>query len=84
MSEPKLLLCDELSLGLAPVIIKDIYQRLRKINQEGITIVLVEQDIRQSLKVANRAYVMLEGRVALEGRPAEMTEEQVKEAYFGI
>jgi len=44
----------------------------------------VEQDIRQSLKVANRAYVMLEGRVVLEGKPAEMTEEQVKEAYFGI
>jgi branched-chain amino acid transport system ATP-binding protein len=84
MSEPKLLLCDEISLGLAPVVIKDIYQRLRKINEEGITIVLVEQDIRQSLKVANRAYVMLEGRVVLEGKPAEMTEEQVKEAYFGI
>jgi branched-chain amino acid transport system ATP-binding protein len=84
MSEPKLLLCDEISLGLAPVVIKDIYQRLRKINEEGITIVLVEQDIRQSLKVANRAYVMLEGRVVLEGKPAEMTEAQVKEAYFGI
>ena len=84
MSEPQLLLCDEISLGLAPLVIKEIYQRLRLINAEGITIVLVEQDIRQSLKVANWAYVMLEGKVVLEGDPADMTEEQVKEAYFGI
>ena len=84
MSEPQLLLCDEISLGLAPLVIKEIYQRLRRINAEGITIVLVEQDIRQSLKVANRVYVMLEGKVVLEGDPADMTEEQVKEAYFGI
>ena len=84
MSEPQLLLCDEISLGLAPLVIKEIYQRLRRINAEGITIVLVEQDIRQSLKVANWAYVMLEGKVVLEGDPADMTEEQVKEAYFGI
>ena len=84
MSEPQLLLCDEISLGLAPLVIKEIYQRLRQINAEGITIVLVEQDIRQSLKVANWAYVMLEGKVVLEGDPADMTEEQVKEAYFGI
>ena len=84
MSEPQLLLCDEISLGLAPLVIKEIYQRLRQINAEGITIVLVEQDIRQSLKVANWAYVMLEGKVVLEGDPADLTEEQVKEAYFGI
>ena len=84
MSEPQLLLCDEISLGLAPLVIKEIYQRLRLINAEGITIVLVEQDIRQSLKVANWAYVMLEGKVVLEGDPADMTEEQVKEAYLGI
>jgi len=84
MSEPQLLLCDEISLGLAPLVIKEIYQRLRQINAEGITIVLVEQDIRQSLKVANWAYVMLEGKVVLEGDPADLSEEQVKEAYFGI
>ncbi|MEJ2098434.1 MAG: ABC transporter ATP-binding protein [Desulfobacterales bacterium] len=84
MSEPQLLLCDEISLGLAPVVIKEIYQRLRQINTEGITIVLVEQDIRQSLKVADHAYVMLEGKVVFEGSPKEMTEEQVKKAYFGI
>ena len=84
MSEPKLILCDEISLGLAPVVIKDIYKRLGQINREGITIVLVEQDIKRSLKVANRAYIMLEGKVVLEGQPASMTEEQVKKAYFGI
>jgi branched-chain amino acid transport system ATP-binding protein len=84
MSEPQLLLCDEISLGLAPVVIKEIYQRLRQINTEGITIVLVEQDIRQSLKVADHAYVMLEGKVVFGGDPNEMTEEQVKKAYFGV
>jgi branched-chain amino acid transport system ATP-binding protein len=84
MSEPQLLLCDEISLGLAPVVIKEIYQRLRQINTEGITIVLVEQDIRQSLKVADHAYVMLGGQVVFEGNPKEMTEEEVKKAYFGI
>ncbi len=84
MSEPKLILCDEISLGLAPVVIKDIYKRLGQINRDGITIVLVEQDIKRSLKVANRAYIMLEGKVVLEGQPASLTEEQVKKAYFGI
>ena len=84
MSEPKLILCDEISLGLAPVVIKDIYKRLGQINRQGITIVLVEQDIKRSLKVANRAYIMLEGKVVLEGQPASLTEEQVKKAYFGI
>ena len=84
MSEPQLILCDEISLGLAPVVIKDIYKRLRQINQDGITIVLVEQDIKRSLKVANRAYIMLEGKVVLEGEPSSLTEEQVKKAYFGI
>jgi branched-chain amino acid transport system ATP-binding protein len=84
MSEPQLILCDEISLGLAPVVIKDIYKRLGQINQEGITIVLVEQDIKRSLKVANRAYIMLEGKVVLEGEPSSLTEAQVKKAYFGI
>jgi branched-chain amino acid transport system ATP-binding protein len=84
MSEPSLLLCDELSLGLAPVVIKDIYKRLHVINEEGITIVLVEQDVKRSLKIADRAYVMLEGKIALEGNASELGEEQVKKAYFGM
>jgi branched-chain amino acid transport system ATP-binding protein len=84
MSEPQLLLCDEISLGLAPKIIKDIYQTLTKINAEGITIVLVEQDITQSLKVSDQAYVLLEGKVVLKGEPAALGEESVRKAYFGI
>jgi branched-chain amino acid transport system ATP-binding protein len=84
MSEPQLILCDEISLGLAPVVIKDIYKRLGQINQDGITVVLVEQDIKRSLKVANRAYILLEGKVVLEGEPSALTEAQVKKAYFGI
>ena len=84
MSEPKILLCDEISLGLAPTIINDIYRRLKQINAEGITVMLVEQDITRSLKAANYAYVMLEGKVALQGNPADLTEDKVKKAYFGI
>lgn len=84
MSGPRLLLCDEISLGLAPLIIRDIYEQLGKINQEGLTIVLVEQDIRRSLKAAGHTYVMLEGRVVLAGDPTQLQEEEVKKAYFGI
>jgi len=84
MSDPRLILCDEISLGLAPLIIKDIYKRLRQINEAGITIVLVEQDIQRSLKASNRSYIMLEGKVVLEGEPSSLTEEEVKKAYFGI
>jgi branched-chain amino acid transport system ATP-binding protein len=84
MSEPKVLLCDEISLGLAPIIIKGIYQKIKQINELGLTIILVEQDIKRSLKVANYAYVMLEGKIVLEGNPDDLTEDQVKKAYFGI
>ncbi|MFZ0449306.1 MAG: ABC transporter ATP-binding protein [Desulfatiglandaceae bacterium] len=84
MSEPTLMLCDEISLGLAPVIIKSIYKRLAQINRDGITIVLVEQDLKRSLSAADYAYIMLEGKTVLEGVPSALTEEQVKKAYFGI
>ena len=84
MSGPRLLLCDEISLGLAPLIIKDIYKRLELINREGMTIMLVEQDIRRSLKASNYTYVMLEGKVVLEGEPTSFTEEVVRKAYFGV
>lgn len=84
MSEPKVLLCDEISLGLAPIIIKGIYQNIKKINDLGLTIILVEQDIKRSLKAADYAYVMLEGRIVLQGKPCDLTEDQVKKAYFGI
>jgi len=84
MTDPKVLLCDEISLGLAPVVIKDIYKRLAQINSEGMTIVLVEQDIKRSLKTAQKAYIMLEGKVVLEGPPESFSEDKVKQAYFGI
>lgn len=84
MSEPKLILCDEISLGLAPLIIKGIYRELKRINEEGITIILVEQDIKRSLKAAGYAYIMLQGKVVLEGTPSSLNEEEVKKAYFGI
>ena len=72
MSNPEVLLCDELSLGLAPVVIKDIYAAFPRIRETGAAIVIVEQDIAQALKVADRVYCMMEGRVTLEGRPAEL------------
>ena len=84
MSQPQVLLCDEISLGLAPIVIKGIYQKIEQINSMGLTIMLVEQDITRSLKAADHAYVMLEGKVVLEGSPSDLTEERVKEAYFGI
>jgi len=84
MSGPKLVLCDEISLGLAPLIIKGIYRELNRINEQGITIVLVEQDIKRSLKAAGYAYILLQGKVVLEGRPASLNEEEVKKAYFGV
>ena len=84
MSEPELLLCDEISLGLAPVVIKSIYKQLEVISQEGLTIVLVEQDVKRSLRFADYAYVMLEGKIALQGKAANLGEEQVKKAYFGM
>ncbi len=84
MSDPRLILCDEISLGLAPVIIKGIYRELRRINEEGITIILVEQDIKRSLKTAAKVYIILQGRVVLTGDPSTLQEEEVRRAYFGI
>jgi branched-chain amino acid transport system ATP-binding protein len=83
MSNPRLLLCDEISLGLAPIVIRDIYDAMPRIKQNGTSIVLVEQDIAQAMKVADRVYCFQEGRVSLSGRPSELTREQVHLAYFG-
>lgn len=84
MSDPKLLLLDEMSLGLAPIIINELYKVLRKIREMGITILFVEQNVRLSLKQADRAYVIETGRVVLTGKASELREEEkVKKAYFG-
>jgi branched-chain amino acid transport system ATP-binding protein len=84
MGNPRLILLDELSLGLAPKIIKAIYETVGAIAEEGTTVVLVEQDIGQALAAADRAYCLLEGRVSLSGPTAELTREQVVDAYFGL
>jgi len=84
MSDPKLVLFDEISLGLAPLVIKDIYRQLIYIRQQGVTLVLIEQNMRRSLEVADRVYVILKGKIVLSGKPSELTEEKIREAYFGI
>jgi branched-chain amino acid transport system ATP-binding protein len=84
MSNPKVLLCDEISLGLAPVVIRDIYAAMPRIKEAGASVILVEQDVGKALSVADRLYCMMEGRVTLEGRPAEVSRDQIHDAYFGI
>jgi branched-chain amino acid transport system ATP-binding protein len=83
MSNPRLLLCDELSLGLAPIVIQDIYTALPKIRGAGTSLVIVEQDIAQAMRVADRVYCLQEGRITLTGRPAEFSREAIHVAYFG-
>jgi branched-chain amino acid transport system ATP-binding protein len=83
MSNPKLLLCDEISLGLAPVVIRDIYAALPAIKGEGTSIVVVEQDIVQALKVSDRVYCFSEGRMTLTGAPADLSRDAIHDAYFG-
>lgn len=84
MANPQLLLCDEISLGLAPVVIKDIYQQLPAIIAEGTSMVIVEQDVVQALKAAQRVYCLQEGRVALEGASAAVTQQKIAAVYFGV
>ena len=84
MSNPKLMILDEMSLGLAPLIIDELYKVLREIRQRGITILFVEQNVRRSLLEADKAYIMEAGRVVLGGNAAALREEErVKKAYFG-
>ncbi|MCR5082103.1 MAG: ABC transporter ATP-binding protein [Parasporobacterium sp.] len=85
MTKPELILFDEISLGLAPTIIKDIYATIKKINKDtGLTIVLVEQDTKRAIKTGEISHVMLKGNVVLSGNSAELGEEEIKKAYFGI
>ena len=83
MSNPKLLLCVEISLGLAPIVVRELYARVPSILAEGSSLVIVEQDIVQALRVANRIYCLQEGRVALTGSAATLTREAISAAYFG-
>lgn len=83
MGNPSLLLCDELSLGLAPVIIKTIYDAMDTIIGDGMSVVIVEQDVTMAQKVSDRVYCFQEGTVALQGKSDEVTREQIHDAYFG-
>jgi branched-chain amino acid transport system ATP-binding protein len=84
MANPKLLLCDEISLGLAPIVVRDIYARLPAIAREGLSLVIVEQDIVQALAAADHVYCLQEGRVALAGAAGALTREAISAAYFGV
>lgn len=83
MANPRILLCDEISLGLAPIVIRDIYTAIPRIKENGTSILLVEQDIVQAMAVADRVYCFQEGRVSLAGRPDALTRAQIHTAYFG-
>ena len=85
MSKPKLLMLDEPSLGLAPIIVLEVFKLLREINDAGVTILLVEQDVYQTLRVAVNAFVLETGRITMEGQGEElMKEESIKKAYLGL
>lgn len=84
MANPRLLLLDEVSLGLAPVVIKRIYEAMTRLVGTGTTILVVEQDVQHVLTVADHVACFLEGRISLEGRPSELSSEQITAAYFGM
>jgi branched-chain amino acid transport system ATP-binding protein len=85
MSRPKLLMLDEPSLGLAPLLVGGVFRTVAQINRDGVTVLLVEQNVRQSLTLAHRAYVLENGRIVLEGKGKELiTNKHVKEAYLGL
>jgi len=84
MSNPRVLLLDEVSLGLAPVVVDAVYRSLADVIGEGATVLLVEQDLTRALKVASRVVCMLEGRVVLEGDPRSLDRDRVVGAYFGL
>ena len=84
MSDPDLIICDEVSLGLAPVVILDIYEKIHEINKTGKTIILVDQEVHRSLENSANSYVMVKGGVVMHGKSAELPEEEVKDAFFGI
>jgi branched-chain amino acid transport system ATP-binding protein len=84
MSNPRLLLCDEISLGLAPIVVREIYRRLPAIVAEGTAVVVVEQDVMQALAACSYLYCLQEGRVLLEGVTRDLDREAIKAAYFGV
>jgi branched-chain amino acid transport system ATP-binding protein len=83
MSNPSILLCDEISLGLAPIIVENIYQMIPRIRENGTGVIVVEQDIARALRSADRFYCLQEGHVTLSGRPSEVDQAAIRAAYFG-
>lgn len=84
MNNPDLILMDEISLGLAPLVVKELYRVVKVIAEAGTTVVIVEQDVSRALRAADRVYCLLEGRVSAQGRPAEFSHEAISKAYFGM
>ena len=84
MGNPSVLLCDELSLGLAPIVIKEIYDAVPALTREGMSLVIVEQDVSVAQRVSQRVVCFQEGRVSLEGASDALTREQISRAYFGV
>ena len=83
MSNPSILLCDEISLGLAPIIVENIYQMLPRIRENGTGVIVVEQDIARALRSSDRFYCLQEGHVTLSGRPSDVDQAAIRAAYFG-
>jgi branched-chain amino acid transport system ATP-binding protein len=84
MSQPHFIIFDEISLGLSPIVVKELYKSIKQMNEEGMTVVVVEQDVKRSLRVSDFAYILQEGVITLRGDPKGFTEEMVKKAYFGL
>ena len=84
MANPRLLLLDEVSLGLAPIVVRQLYAELPRIRETGTTVLIVEQDVTQALAVADHVTCLLTGTVSLEGRPADLDQEEIRRAYFGM
>jgi branched-chain amino acid transport system ATP-binding protein len=84
MTNPRLLVCDELSLGLAPIVVKEIYDALPEICAAGMTVIIVEQDVGTAQRVSSRLYCLQEGRVTLTGASRALSSAQISQAYFGV
>jgi branched-chain amino acid transport system ATP-binding protein len=84
MANPRLLICDEISLGLAPIVVKEIYEILGRIRQDGLTAIIVEQDVGMARLFSDRLYCFQEGRVSLTGRSDALTHADISKAYFGV
>ena len=83
MTNPRILLCDEISLGLSPAVVRDVYAALKTIKARGATVLMVEQDLGAALDAADRVYCFMEGRVSLSGKPTDLGHDAIQSAYFG-